>query len=121
MSDEANASELFVPASCYQIKPWFTVEPRRELINEILAWIKETGRPHEWRGHTHTKPPRGSKPKYLDEFDVPLFGHIADRVARCPCCSPTSPKYKLGGKIAWFEAENVPDVLILVFRSDVRI
>ncbi len=98
---------LSVPASCYVEKPWFAHEPTRETIVEILEWVKATGKPHECRGHTHTKPPRGSRPRYVEEFDVPTFGHIADRVAPCPCCCPEKPKYKRGGKIAWFEDEKL--------------
>ncbi|GEM_PF-2689394 len=107
MTDSTDDDELVVPSSCFEVKDIFREEPDRSVVKEILDWVRETGRPHEWRGHTHTKPPVGSVPKYLDEFDVPTKGRIRHAVAPCPCCSPLKAKYKRGGKIAWFQAEGV--------------
>lgn len=104
-SDE---DELVVPASCFEVKAIFHTEPDRDTVREIQEWVRDTGLPHEWRGHTHTKPPAdGPPPKYIDEFDVPITGRHVHAVAPCPCCSPLKPKYKRGGKIAWFEEEGV--------------
>ena len=100
--------ELVIPASCFEVKAIFRGEPDRDTVREIQEWVRNTGLPHEWRGHTHTKPPAdGPPPKYIDEFDVPTKGRKVRAVAPCPCCSPRHAKYKLGGKIAWFKDEGV--------------
>ncbi|MBJ3785864.1 hypothetical protein [Devosia sediminis] len=104
----AYRDELVVPTKCFEVKSVFHEEPDREIVREILDWVRSTGLPHEWRGHTHTKPPAdGPAPKYLDEFDVPTGGRNVHAVAPCPCCSPLKAKYKRGGKIAWFPQEGV--------------
>jgi hypothetical protein len=107
MPESPDDDDLVVPASSFEVKAYFREEPSRAVVKEVLDWIRETGRPHEWRGHTHTKPPAGATPKYLDEFDVPTKGRIRHAVAPCPCCSPLKPKYKRSGKIAWFPDEDV--------------
>lgn len=96
-----------VSEACRVPKPLFFEEPTKDVVREIKDFIKATGRPQDWRGHTHTKPPAGARPKYLDEFDVPTFGRKVASVAPCPCCTPNSPKYKRNGKIAWFEDEGL--------------
>ena len=91
-----------------EVKSIYNDEPSRETVREILEWVRQSGLPHEWHGHTHTKPPKdGPAPKYLDEFDVPTRGRNVHAIAPCPCCSPRKPKYKRGGKIAWFKDEGV--------------
>jgi len=75
---------------------------------QLLQGIRITdGKPHLWRGHTHTKPSVGSKPVYLDEFDLPLANLKAGHLAPCPCCWSNHPKYGLSGKIAWFPDEAI--------------
>lgn len=98
--------KIEIPDSARAVKPWFPTKPSKEIIAEIHEHIKRTGKPHLWRGHTHTKPPPGSKPVYLDEFDLPEKLRKAARWAPCPCCAPESPKFG-SGKIAWFPSEGV--------------
>lgn len=103
---EASDNKIEIPESARAVKAWFLTKPSKELIAEIHEHIKQTGMPHLWRGHTHTKPPSGSKPVYLDEFDLPEKLRKVGRWAPCPCCAPESPKFG-SGKIAWFPSEGV--------------
>ena len=75
-----------------------------------MGFIKRTGKPYLWPGHTHTKPPPGSKPVYLDEFELPKKFRAPDRRSPCPCCTPGHPKF-CDGKIAWFPSEGVIRIL----------
>lgn len=100
-------TRIDVPASCLEIKAWFDKRPDEAIITEIKEYIKETGRPYSWRGHTHTKPPPNSTPVYLAEFDLPERFIKAKRFSPCPCCVPFHPKFGRGGKIAWFGEEAV--------------
>ena len=84
----------------------FPDEPDDTLIDEIKGHVRLTASPHTWRGHSHTKPPQGAFPVYVDEFDVPAPDTVP-RVAPCPCCNPNHPQYKNKGKIAWFPNEWV--------------
>jgi hypothetical protein len=84
----------------------FPEEPGPDLIYEIREHVRNTGRPETWRGHSHTKPDKGTLVVYCDEFNVPAPDSI-DRVAPCPCCNPNTPQYKNRGKIAWFPGEAV--------------
>ncbi len=103
---EISDNKIEIPDSARIVKPWFLTKPGKEIVAEIHEHIKQTGKPHLWRGHTHTKPPPGSKPVYLDEFDLPEKLRKAARWAPCPCCAPESPKFG-SGKIAWFPSEGV--------------
>jgi hypothetical protein len=97
--------DIEIPAWCQLLKPWYFRRPDQALVREIKAFIKEDGRPYMWPGGTYTKPPDGARIEYLGEFDLPEK-HQYD-LAPCPCCSPTAPKYKFKGKIAWFPDEGV--------------
>lgn len=86
--------------------PEFPEYPSDELVKEILEHVRVTGKPYTWRGHSHTKPAKGAKVLYREEFDV------AERDGNggwspCPCCRPHSRAFKHKGKIAWFPEESV--------------
>jgi hypothetical protein len=101
-------AEILIPPFCYVPKPYFKVRPGPTLIQEIKDFIARTGQPHMWRGHTHTRPEKGSRIEYLEEYNLPETLHKSeDNWAPCPCCSPTRPKYYRGGKIGWFPDEGV--------------
>ena len=93
------------PRESLEPKPWFPTRPGKEVVSEIVDFIKQTGKPYLWSGHTHTKPPPGSKPVYLDEFELPKKFRAPDRRAPCPCCVPAHPKF-CDGKIAWFPSKS---------------
>ncbi|MBB2749796.1 UNVERIFIED_ORG: hypothetical protein GGI57_000462 [Rhizobium aethiopicum] len=71
------------------------------MIVAIKHRIRETREPWTDPNHTHTKPPKDSRPVYLGEFDLPR-GYLTP----CPCCSPNNLKFG-AGKIAWFPDEQV--------------
>jgi hypothetical protein len=98
--------ELEIPAAALETKAWFHQRPGPEIVREIREFIKRTGEPHLWRGHTHTQPPRGARVFYLGEYDVPKL-RGAQVFAPCPCCRPRTPWYFRAGKIAWFPDEGV--------------
>lgn len=86
----------------------FPTRPSKEVVREALNFIRDTGEPQKWPGHTHTRPDRGANVEYLAEFDLPKSRHkIKDHWAPCPICSPTIGKYFLSGKVAWFPDEGV--------------
>ena len=99
-------NRIDIPPESLEPKPWFQTRPGKEVVAEIVGFIKQTGKPYLWRGHTHTKPPPGSKPVYLDEFELPKKFRAPDRRSPCPCCVPAHPKF-CDGKIAWFPSEAV--------------
>ena len=102
------SDEIHIPEECRRPKPHYFERPDSALVKHIKEFIKETGQPHMWHGHTHTKPPKGARIDYLDEYDLPKRLHKApEQWAVCPCCSPTHPKYYKGGKIGWFPDEGV--------------
>jgi hypothetical protein len=102
------SDEIDIPDECYHSKPYFKERPDSALVKHIKAFIKETGNPHMWHGHTHTKPPKGARIVYLAEFDLPKKLHKSPHLfAPCPCCSPTHPKYVRNGKIGWFPDEGI--------------
>ena len=107
---EAADNRINIPPVALEPKPWFVTRPGKEVVAEIVDFIKRTGKPYLWRGHTHSKPPTGSKPVYLDEFELPKKFRAPDRRAPCPCCSPAHPKF-CDGKIAWFPSEAVIRIL----------
>jgi hypothetical protein len=99
-------NRIDIPSEASAPKPWYPTRPGKGVVAEIVDFIKRTGKPYLWPGHTHTKPPPGSKPVYLDEFELPKKFRAPDRRAPCPCCSPEHPKF-CDGKIAWFPSEAV--------------
>jgi hypothetical protein len=94
-----------IPASSRAVKDCDL--PDEKLVDEIRAWIKATGSPHTFRLHTHTKPPPGSLPIYVEEFTLPKQYRVLERWAPCPCCTGHFPKYWKDGKIAYFPDERV--------------
>jgi hypothetical protein len=98
---QKSTTEVDVPDSSRTPKPFFRERPSLEVILAIKHRVRETREPWTDPNHTHTKPPRDSRPVYLGEFDLPR-GYLTP----CPCCSPNN--YKFGaGKIAWFPDEHV--------------
>lgn len=85
-----------------QVKAIFPDRPGDDIVEEILEFIRVGNPPHEWRGHTHTKPPQGAPIMYIGGFDLDR-----DRAAPCPCCSSGTAKYFKDGKIAYFPDEQV--------------
>ena len=106
-SNDNDETKIHVPDECLDVKALFFERPRETLIREIKQFIASNPYPHLWWGHTHTKPPKGSKPIYIDEFDLPPASMKSRHWAPCPCCSPSHPKYGHNGKIAWFPDEGV--------------
>jgi hypothetical protein len=100
-------AKIDVPADCYKVKPFFKERPPPELLAEIQSFIAQFGRPHLWRGHTHTKPTAESRIVYVGEFDLPPAYQSKGTCAPCPCCSPEHTKFWKSGKIAWFPTEGV--------------
>lgn len=98
-------NDIDIPESALTPKPWFADEPDDALISEIKAFVRETGTPFLWRGHTHTKPEKGSVIRYKGEFDLPA-SHAGrknrEKWSPCPCCKPRSAWFYRDGKIAWF-------------------
>jgi len=104
--------EIDIPASAREIKAWYPDRPKPEVVREIKDFIKTTGTPHLWPGHTHTKPRKGAPIIYLGEFDLPEDRHkFRERWAPCPCCVPRNPKYFREGKIGYFPEEKVIRIL----------
>jgi hypothetical protein len=81
--------------------------PDEREVAAIWAFIKRTGAPHLYPNHTHTKPPKGSLPVYVEEFTLPKEFRSLERRAPCPCCTDRFPKYWKNGKIAYFPDERV--------------
>ncbi|WP_153064578.1 hypothetical protein [Agrobacterium sp. LAD9] len=106
VSQESSETWLDIPDAVWEPKPEFAETPSVELIREIRTHIRDTGEPWTWRGHTHTKPPRGSHIYYAGEFDLPDKYTQAGHFSPCPCCSPNNRKFG-SGKIAWFPDEKV--------------
>ena len=102
-----SSAALFIPPECFVLKPWFDTRPSHAVIKEIKDHILKTGKPHTWRGHTHTKPLATSPPVYLEEFDLPLRAISGGWFAPCPICTSRHPKYARNGKIAWFPEEKL--------------
>jgi len=103
------SEELPIPDWVFEVKAWFPVKPEFDspIVREIIEHIRSTGEPHTWRGHTHTRPPDDAEIEYVGEFDLPKRYIEAKRFAPCPCCSPRHSKYGRGGKIAYFQKEQV--------------
>jgi hypothetical protein len=100
--------EIDIPESARAVKAWYPDRPKPEVVREIKDFIRATGTPHLWPGHTHTRPVAGARIVYLGEFDLPDACHkFRERWARCPCCVPDNPKYFRAGKIGYFPDEHV--------------
>lgn len=99
--------KIEIPPIAREVKAWFKARPSDKVVAEIKKFIEETGTPHLWRGHTHTKPPAQAKVLYCGEFGLPPSHRARRKWAPCPCCTPEHPKYKDEGKIAWFPDERV--------------
>ncbi len=102
-----NVKKVDVPSSAYQVKAIFDEPPGDDVVSDIWSFVELTGRPHLWHGHTHTKPTDGSSVYYVEEFSLPPSHHDRASWAPCPCCSPTAPKFRDRGKIAYFPNEKV--------------
>ena len=97
-----------VPEESFRVKAEFFEEPSKAVIKEIKTFVTQTGEPHLWRGHTHTRPSIGARVKYLDEFDLPAEFSKRKRWMVCPVCHPHSRHFgKRPGMIAWFWEEGV--------------
>ncbi|GHE69019.1 hypothetical protein GCM10019059_30850 [Camelimonas fluminis] len=100
-------NKVEISAACRAVKPYFKARPSAGLVRQILHHIRDGGEPHEWWGHTHTRPPKGGALVYLEEFDLPLARFRGKVWAVCPCCAPETRKYGKAGKIGWFPDEAV--------------
>lgn len=98
--------QMDVPHECFEAKTGFQTQPPKELVREIKKFVELTGQPFMWSGHTHSRPPEGSLPVYLDEFELPDRFRKAGRLSPCPCCWPRHAKFAKG-RIAWFPDEGV--------------
>lgn len=94
--------DVQIPAQAFQVKDWFAERPTRAIVDEIREFIRGGNAPYEWRGHTHTKPPKGTDIVYIGDFDLDR-----NRACPCPCCSPNHAKYFVRGMVAWFPSEKV--------------
>lgn len=99
-----------IPDKARQVKADYPTRPTDELVREIKKFIADTGTPHLWPGHTHTRPPEDAIIVYRGEFGLPK-SHSGQlnraRWAPCPCCHPDTAWYWKDGKIAWFPRESV--------------
>jgi hypothetical protein len=99
-----------IPESARRVKADYPERPSDELVRQIKQFISETGTPHLWHGHTHTKPPRGGMIVYRGKYDLPKSHSGALNRARwapCPACHSESAWYYKNGMIVWFPEENV--------------
>jgi hypothetical protein len=103
--------EIDIPASALVPKPWFTDRPGDQIVQEIKAFIKRTGKPFLWRGATHTKPPADAEIIYIGETSLPKSHWAPERWSPCPCCRPTKPKFYKVVMIGWFPFEQVIRIL----------
>ena len=106
----AKVGRVYISSDARKPKPWFKEWPDDSVIEEIKAYIAREGTPYRWRGHTHTKPPKGAEVRYLEEFCLPApFRNNRAMWSPCPCCSDDVPKFKgtdkRPAKIAWFPNE----------------
>src|SRR5215203_1793516 len=99
-----------IPDSARAVKANYLEKPNPKLVREIRDFIKATGTPQLWHGHTHTRPPDGSLIVYCGEFDLPDSHHGETKRhlwAPCPACHADSAWYYKDGRIAWFPEEKV--------------
>jgi len=92
--------EFDIPQTALETKSWYRERPGSEIIPEIKEFVAAGNWPFLWSGHTHTQPPRGAVPVYIDEL-------FLKNPSPCPCCTPRTAKWKKAGKIAWFPEEGV--------------
>lgn len=99
-----------IPDAAREVKANYPTRPSEELVREIKQFIADTGLPHHWHGHTHTKPAQGTVIVYRGQFDLPK-SHAGKfnraKWAPCPCCHSETAWYWQKGKIAWFPEESV--------------
>ena len=96
-----------VSPSCFEVKAVFPTYPTEDVIREIKDFSLETGRPYEWRGHSHTPPPKDGKPPvYVGRIEISAVARKRKEFSPCPCCTPNHRKFG-EGLIAWFEDEKV--------------
>lgn len=107
MSKATILGKVEIPESAREPKRWFKERPGQDIVREVKEFVAQTGKPYLWRGHTHTKPAQSANVRYIGEFDLPASCKYRRRWAPCPCCWPNHPKYRTGGKIAWFPDECV--------------
>jgi hypothetical protein len=101
--------EIDIPASARDIKAIFPTRPSDEVVAEIKAYVKISGTPYLWSGHTHSPPAEDAEIVYLDEISLPTShcGEInREKWSPCPVCSPRHPKFYKAGMIAWFPVEK---------------
>ena len=99
-----------IPDVAREVKANYPARPNDQLVREIKKFIADTGTPHLWPGHTHTRPPQGAVIVYCGEFDLPKSHAGPMRRANwapCPCCHPETAWYWQDGKIAWFPEQCV--------------
>lgn len=102
--------DLEIPATALAAKANYAERPHSDIVREIKEFIKQTGTPHLWHGHTHTRPPQDATILYLGEFDLPASHSGRTNRAKwapCPCCKPRTPWYYKNGRIAWFPEEKI--------------
>lgn len=103
------SDEVEIPPIAWEAKPLFPTRPGEDVIAEIKTFVKRTGTPYLWRGHTHSPPPQDAQIVYLDEVSLPPShsgDNNRDRWSPCPICSPRHPKFYKAGMIAWFPEEQ---------------
>jgi hypothetical protein len=100
-------AELNIPSSAYEVKADYFERPDNALVKVIKDFIRATGAPHLWPGHTHTKPEVGSRVSFIGKYSLPTSHHKRSKWAPCPCCSLKRPKYFRQGLIAWFPNEGI--------------
>jgi hypothetical protein len=62
---------VHIPDAAREVKANYPTRPADELVREIKKFIGNTGTPHLWPGHTHTRPPQDASIVYCGEFDLP--------------------------------------------------
>jgi hypothetical protein len=102
------SDEIDIPPSAWDIKAIFPTRPGDDIVAEIKAYVKASGTPYLWRGHTHSPPAKDAQVVYLDEISLPR-SHCGEvnrlKWSPCPVCSPRHPKFYKAGMIAWFPEE----------------
>ncbi len=83
----------------------FSSRPGKYIVEDFHKWVRETGKPDEWRYHDRTKPPPDQEYEELFEFHIPDRFRTQVGMASCPVCSPEKPKY-FHGVLAWFPVEG---------------
>ncbi len=84
----------------------FPNRPPPNIEQEFLDWVRDTGRPDQWRYHEKSQPPRDKDFVELKPFQIPENKRAEVGMATCPICSPNAPKY-FEGKLTWYPEEGV--------------